>query len=60
MSPRQNWDSPTLSLASECASRSTPQNREGGGGHTRLRVRGRGSPYLNARTAKKILSSRFK
>ncbi len=41
MSPRRNWDSPNPSLAGEYAPRS-PQNREGG--HTRLRVRGWGSP----------------
>jgi hypothetical protein len=43
MSPRRNWDSPTPSLASEC----DPPPAEpgtGGGGHTRLRVRGWGSP----------------
>jgi hypothetical protein len=40
MSPRRNWDSPNPSLASECA----PPPRTGGGGHTRLRVRGWGSP----------------
>jgi hypothetical protein len=39
MSPRQNWDSPNPSLASECG----PPPRTGGGGHTRLRVRGWGS-----------------
>jgi hypothetical protein len=41
MSPRRNWDSPNPSLASECA----PPPRTGrGGGHSRLRVRGSGSP----------------
>jgi len=40
MSPSRNWDSPTLSLASEC----TPPTGTKGGGHTRLRVRGWGSP----------------
>jgi hypothetical protein len=40
MSPRRNWDSPNPSLASECA----PPTRTGGWGHTRLRVRGWGSP----------------
>jgi hypothetical protein len=40
MSPRRNWDSPTPSLASECAP--TPGTK--GGGHTRLWVRGWGSP----------------
>ncbi len=39
MSPPRNWDSPNPSLASECA----PPPRTGGG-HTRLRVRGWGSP----------------
>jgi hypothetical protein len=39
MSPRGNWDSPTPSLASECA----PPPRTKGGRHTRLRVRGWGS-----------------
>jgi hypothetical protein len=43
MSPRRNWDSPTHSLASECAP--PPGNK--GGGHTRLRVRGWGSPNSN-------------
>jgi hypothetical protein len=41
MSPRWNWDSPTPSLASECAS---PPETKGGGGHTRLRVRSWGVP----------------
>jgi hypothetical protein len=40
MSPRRIWDSPNPSLASECA----PPPEPGGGGHTRLRVRGWGSP----------------
>ncbi len=40
MSPRRNWDSPNPSLASKCA----PSPRTGRGGHTRLRVRGWGSP----------------
>ncbi len=42
MSPRRHWDSPILSLASECA----PTPRTGGGcrWHIRLRVRGWGSP----------------
>jgi hypothetical protein len=39
MSPCRNWDSPTPSLASECAP--SPGTK---GGHTRLRVRGWGSP----------------
>jgi hypothetical protein len=41
MSPRRNWDSPTPSLVSECAS---PPETKGGGEHTRLQVRGWGSP----------------
>ncbi len=36
MSPRRNWDSPTPSLAGECA----PPPGAKGEGHTRLRVRG--------------------
>jgi hypothetical protein len=40
MSPRRNRDSPTPSLASECA----PHPGTNGGGDTRLRVRGWGSP----------------
>jgi hypothetical protein len=39
MSPRRNWDSPTPSLASV----PIPPNQEGGE-HTRLLVRGWGSP----------------
>jgi hypothetical protein len=38
LSPRRNWDSPTPSLASECAP------LPGTKGHTRLRMRGCGSP----------------
>jgi hypothetical protein len=50
MSPRQNWDFPNpLSPASV----PLQQNR-GGGGHTRLRVRGWGSP--NADDLKKSLA----
>jgi hypothetical protein len=41
MSPRWNWDSPTPSLASEC---SPPPGTNGSGRHTRLRLRGWGSP----------------
>ncbi len=42
LSPRWNWDSPTPSPASKCA---PPESRGGGGYlHTRLRVRGWGSP----------------
>ncbi len=40
MSPRRNWDSPTPSLASDCA----PSPGTKGGGHTRLQVRGWGVP----------------
>jgi hypothetical protein len=42
MSPRQNWYSPNPSLARKCA----PPPRTGGGGgeHTRLLVRGWGTP----------------
>jgi hypothetical protein len=40
MFPRRNWDPPTPSLASECA----PPHQKPKGGHTRLRVRGWGSP----------------
>ncbi len=43
MSPRRNKDSPNPSLASECA----PPPRPGGGGHTRLQVRGWGSPNFD-------------
>jgi hypothetical protein len=42
MSPRWNWDSPTPSLASECA---LPPQEPKGGGHTRVRVRGWVSPH---------------
>jgi hypothetical protein len=41
MSSRRNWDSPSPSHASECA---TPPRTGGVGGHARLRVRGWGSP----------------
>ncbi len=41
MSPRRNWDSPTPLTASECA---LPPGPKGGGGHTRLRLNGWGSP----------------
>ncbi len=40
MGPRLNWDSPTPSLAGECAT--SPGTK--GGWHSRLRVRGWGSP----------------
>ncbi len=43
MSPRRNWDSPNPSSASECAPPPPPNLRVGG--HTRLRMRGWGSPY---------------
>jgi hypothetical protein len=42
MSPRRNWDSPNLSLASECATLPPPPRT--GGGHTVQGVRGWGSP----------------
>jgi hypothetical protein len=42
MSPRRNWDSPTPCLASYCAP--PPGTKRGGGWHSRLRVRGWGSP----------------
>ncbi len=45
MSPRRNWDSPTPSPASECAS-PPPKPK---GGHTRLRVRGWGDPITTTR-----------
>jgi hypothetical protein len=45
MSPRQNLDSPTPSLVSECA----PPPGTKGGGQTRLRVRGWGSPNSDDR-----------
>ncbi len=44
MSPRRNWDSPTLSLASECAPPPGPGTKRGG--HTRLRVRGGGESKI--------------
>ncbi len=40
MSPRWNWDSPTPLAASESALPPEPK----GGGHTRLRLKGWGSP----------------
>jgi hypothetical protein len=40
---RRNWDSPTPFLANECAS-PPPEPKSKRGGHTRLRVRGWGSP----------------
>ncbi len=40
MSPSRNWDSSTPSSVSDCA----PPPGSKGGGHTRLRVRGWGSP----------------
>ncbi len=43
MSPRWNWDSPTPLAASECAL--TPDQRVVG--HTRLRLKGWGSPNSN-------------
>ncbi len=44
LSPRRNWDSPTPSVASECAP--PPGTKEGV--HTRLRVRGWGIPVPTA------------
>jgi hypothetical protein len=44
MFPRRNWDSPTPSLASECA---PPPGTKEEGGHTRLRASGWGSPNSN-------------
>ncbi len=44
MSPRWNWDSPTPLAASECA---LPPVPKGGGGHTRLLLKGWGSPNSN-------------
>ncbi len=52
MSPRGNWDSPNPSLASDC----TPPTRTGGG-HTRLRVRGWGSPNPIPTTGEKAKHS---
>jgi hypothetical protein len=46
MSPRRNWDSPTPSLASECA---PPPGTKG---HTCLRMRGWGSPNSDDRGEK--------
>ncbi len=43
MSLRWNWDSPTPLAASECA---LPPGSKGGG-HTRLRLKGWGSPNSN-------------
>jgi hypothetical protein len=45
MSPRRNWGSTTPSLASECA---PPPRTKGGEGHTRLWVRGWGSPNFES------------
>ncbi len=42
MSPRQNWDSPNPSLASEFA---PPPRTEGEGARTRLRVKGLGESH---------------
>ncbi len=48
MSPRRNWNSPNPSLACERAHCPSPRNQRGrGGGHTRLRVRGLGSPNFD-------------
>ncbi len=46
---------PDPSLASECA----PTPRTGGGGHTRLRVRGWGSPNSPQRLEKKLRSAKL-
>ncbi len=43
MSPRWNWDSPTPLAASECALPPVPK----GGVHTRLLLKGWGSPNSN-------------
>ncbi len=43
MSHSRNWDSPNPTPASECALPPGPK----GGAHTRLRVRGWGSPNSN-------------
>ncbi len=51
MSPRRNWDSPTPSIASECAPPPEPK----GGGHTRLQARGWGESQF--RRLKKQLST---
>ncbi len=51
MSPRRNWDSPNPSPASECA---PPPGLKGGGGHTRLRLRGQGSPNSISTTENKL------
>jgi hypothetical protein len=42
MSPRRNWDSPTPSLASDCAPH--PGTKGGGVGYTREWLGGGGSP----------------
>jgi hypothetical protein len=45
MSPRRNWNSPTPSLASDCAP--PPGIKGGARGHTREGVRGWVSPNTN-------------
>jgi hypothetical protein len=50
MSLHRNWDSPTPSLASECAP--PPGTKWGGEGHTRLRVRGVGKSQFQRRDKK--------
>ncbi len=45
MSPRQNWDS--LPPPPSSANVSLPPDQKGGGGHTRLRPRGWGSPNFD-------------
>ncbi len=54
MSPRWNWDSPTPLAAGECALPPRPKvggahspAAKGVGGHTRLRLKGWGSPNSN-------------
>jgi hypothetical protein len=50
-SSRWNWDSPTPLAAGECA----PPPFGPGGGHTRLRLKGWGSPNFNKRTYTVVL-----
>ncbi len=50
MSPRWNWDSPTPLAASECALPPGPK----GGGHTRLRLKGWGSPNSTPTTGETL------
>ncbi len=53
LSPRWNWDPPTPSPASKCAS---PRNQRGRGVHTRLRVRGWGESIFG-RLERKLSST---